>query len=309
MNSTFDPFNINKNNISSPTKGVVPFTVCYVPENSKELTEKFGRFDNCYYDWFYLRTGNSLDEVISRTSEEFEKLGLPQGRFNPTFISGEYQIDGSQVNVQVELKDSEDFRFWVAEGLIGEFYTSSDLDLPKISTNRTPSLKLYEKASIFGRDDAFGTEESKFDLIELLKDEKTACSIEIPGKYLTKRAVFDASRGRAPSDVRVMNYGYIWERKETYFQDPETGEAFILPNHDLPDENHIKKFYAKKDAKLPVKGVVGFDPLERLTFREMDKVHLNRDNLYFDGTLRDMFVIMKERGIGFIPEIEEKYQL
>jgi len=307
INHDFEPYNLNSNNIFSTPEGVVPFTICYVPRNSDELTEKFGRFNKCVHNWFYLRIGKSLDKVIRLTTEEFEKLGLPRGRFNSNFVSGEYHIGEEETNVRVDLQGDDDFRFWVAEGLLGKYYGSSGLKLPKIRTIRKPSLKLYEKASIYGKKDLSGTRESEFELIGLLKDKRTPSSIEVPGRYLTSSAVIHSSRGKKPSRVRVMNYGYIWNRNKTYFQDPETEEFFVLPNED-PNPRAIRIF-KRRGLVPPFKGIVGYDTLNKATFREEDKVKAIRENLYFDGTLRDMFVIMKNEGISFNPEIEDKYRL
>lgn len=143
---------------------------------------------------------------------------------------------------------------------------------PKIRTNRQPTKKLYD----WVLNNSHKIKEYCGNLVGLLRDPEEACSIMLIPQYLNKIQSFPAAKGGCPAKIRIMNYGYIWNRHSTYFEDPDTGSWYELQNQ--TPESVISK-------------IKGF------TFRECDKVHIGRDYLFYDGSLGDIFLQLKESGV------------
>lgn len=258
--------------------GEVPFTVVRLPRTEHMALEN----PMIRYDCHFLRTGESRRGVIDATVVEFRGYGFPDGRFNPEWVSGTFKFGEGTVLLEVNPQGVKGFNFWVAEGLLGEFYKQKGADFPRIRTDRKPTRKLYGCAY----PNCHEAKTSEHDLVKLLTDSEELCSIRMASLFLDRKKTWDAARGICPADVKVMNYGLVWDKHATYFVNPEIDEGYQLSN------------------KGPNSGVVS--RTDTVTFREADKVTPGRDNLFFDGSLQDMFKILQNSGIGFDKGVTDK---
>jgi len=263
-----DPFQIKKAKIHKLSEEV-PFTVLRLPRTKNRINEE----PHILYDFHYLRAGTTSEDAIDKAKAEFKNYGFPDERFDPEWISGTFAFKDNNITVNPNWDTVKGFNFWTAEGLIGEFYNECNIKpFPKIRTNRQPTKKLYDQAFT----NSHKIEEYNGNLIDLLRDPEEACSIMLVPQYLDKIRAFHAAKGDCPAKIRIMNYGHIWNRFSTYFEDPDTGSWYELQN------------------KIP--GSV-ISEIKGFTFRECDKVHTGRDHLFYDGSLDDIFLQLKESGV------------
>ncbi len=288
-NMVIDPFDIELSRIHKLSEEV-PFTVVKIPRTAYNAKEDI----NIPYNFHYLRTGTTCKEAVDEANTEFGGYGIPEGRFDPEWISGIYAFKGDEIIVNPNPDTVKGFNFWVAEGLLGEYYKdNTDRDYPQIKTLRKQGQKLYDNLI---HNPSFNPKESEYDLIELLTDPKVPCFIKLTPEYLDEIETFNAAKGECPSGIKIMNYGSIWESHSTFFKDPDSCEWYQLANKDIipeGDELFTKKFFGKVlKPRTVMRGAIQ-------SFREQDKVLVERGYLYYDGTLRDIFLKLEKEGIEF----------
>lgn len=267
---TEDPFQIKRAKIHKLSEEV-PFTVLRLPRTKNRVKEE----PHILYDFHYLRTGTTHQAAIDKAKAEFKNYGFPDGRFDPEWISGTFAFKNNHITIEPNWDTVKGFNFWVAEGSIGEYYNENDIKpFPKIRTNRQPTKKLYNSVITNSHE----IEEYKGNLVDLLRDQEEACSIMLVPQYLDKIKAFHAAKGDCPAKIRIMNYGHIWNRFSTYFENPDTGSWYELQN---------------KTPESVISKINGY------TFRECDKVHIRRDHLFYDGSLDDIFLELKKAGVKY----------
>ena len=271
-------------------EGEVPFTVVRLPETRLGVQEE----PLVQYDFYYLRTGTSRQDALERACEEFREYGFVDGRFDPEWVAGVYHIDGTDVLLDIDWDTAKGLNFWVAEGLLGTFYRDNHVEtFPRIRTDRKNTLKLYKGVI----SDCHKAKESEQDLVDLLRDPEEPCSIMLKPMYLEQTKAWKAANGRCPADLQIMNYGYIWNKRSTFFEDPDSEVWYRLMNKDTLSEEDRRSYRKDFGMEYPRPDVVS--AIKSFTFREADKVPDGRDNLFFDGSLQDVFNILKGSGVGF----------
>lgn len=80
--------------------GEVPFSVVFLPRTPSGEDEN----PSLYYDNYYLRTGESKQEIVSAAQKEFEGYGFPANRFDSNWLSGKFIFQPESVNLQRNLQ-------------------------------------------------------------------------------------------------------------------------------------------------------------------------------------------------------------
>jgi len=254
-------------------------------------------------DFYYMRTGSLIGEAIEKATTEFKKKEFTEKEFNPKYNTGFISFQDEEAVIYPYRVQG--MNFWVAEGLVFTYFNDKKLQSPKIRTARVPTKKLFE-IIYYKPHEAV---ESDRNLAELLTDPEKTCRIDIakvlkdPKDISDKFKLEDAAyRGGSPAELAIMNYGYIWGKHSTFFEDPDikqwnnSGQWYQLLNKETfsKDERKWQKKVHKKE--LPKLNTVC--KIKGYTFSEVDKV-MPSDQYFFDGSLKDVFEILKESGVKF----------
>ncbi len=266
----------------------MPFTIVRFPQTPYGLNEE----PRAHYDYNYLRVSRTLEEAVEKSKDEFLKYGFSEGRFIPDWLTGNFVIGDGRVEIKPDWNKVKGFNFWIPEGLIGEYFNNIvKREFPKIETPRERTKRIYRSIH-----DCSNIEEYDGDLIQLLRSPDEECSIILVSRFLDKFRASQAGIGHCPGDIQVMNYARIWGRHSTYFKHPETEQWYQLLNKDVINESQAR-FSEECGIKVPKLNMVV--RIDGATFRECDKVGGDRNMLFFDGSLEDIFEMLKERGVGF----------
>ena len=231
---------------------------------------------------FYLRTGKSIDDIISRSKEEFGKDA------NFEVNNGEFLIDKNKIVITP--KYSLPFTHLVTEGI---FYNELRESIDVAQTIRTSTRNFFESNNGF----VTNIKSAEEGLLDILTDPENPAIVRIPGinpyRDFMRDIEYDKlSRGFLKYRRAAMNYGYIFGKNATFIVDGEEtaddSDWYILPNS---KENILN---IKRDFSCNVK--VGFiSRSNNFTFSEADKVS---KEFYFDGTTRDLVGGLMENGIN-----------
>ena len=234
-------------------------------------------------DFYYLRSGASVEHAVAAAQQEFLAKGWKENRFDPKYLTGNLQYRGDELVIIPE--SIRDFRFWVAEGLLeGHLDTIYANVVPKIRTERIATKKLYD-VDLDGHIARMVHE----DLVALLTYSEEPCSIYLAPTYAPKFKAASMAGGEKKTNLQIMNYGYIWNQHATFFKDPDNGQWYELLNKEV-----YTKEQRKRQKTSPLPGVI--HPIKAYTFRECDKVDPSRQ-FFFDGSLQDVFDLLVSQGV------------
>ncbi len=195
------------------------------------------------------------------------------------WLYGHFEIHENLVEVKPEFESVKGFNFWVAEGLIGLSYNEKGLKIPKINTPRQLTRKLYDTVH-----DIKCPREYKISLFELLRSTENAATVILNSTYLAEDEIRNAANGRVPGELRIINNGKVsGPSHTTYFQNPNTQQCFRLTNAEGSVEGQREGLVIKADE---------------INFRHIDKI-CERSSLFYDGSIEDIFIMLKERGVDF----------
>ncbi len=284
--NTNNPFQIEQSQIHSLSQNV-PYTVLQLRNvNDTEIAKPM-----VLYDFYYMRTAPSIEKAVKKAEQEFKNRGFKPAQFTPDYSVGTIQFKEGEAIIKPTPASIKGMNFWVPEGLVSEYFSNNNIETPKIKTERTPTKKLYKQ--IYKPHEIT---ESDVDLVKLLRDPEKTCKIRLSRVYKGNLELSDAAGGDSPAKSAIMNYGYIWDRHTTIFQDPETDLWYNLLNKNTLSKNgreDYKKLLGKKLPKLHTLYKVESD-----TFREADKVECN-NHYFFDGSMKDVFEILRKSGVKF----------
>jgi hypothetical protein len=244
-----------------------------------------------YRKSFYLRTGNSTEEIVSQAEQEFTEEDV-----NFEFNTGAFEVTGDMISVSPLI--SLGLTHLVAEALFYKGMVEMDETLSAVRTIRQPSLKVYNHLR-FGVTEIEESDESLFDL---LTNPEQPARISITGvdphdEFMHSIRYGNLARGFPQSRPVVMNYGYIAGSRASFIVDGKytspDAKWYVLPN-DILSLDSIKRCFSDS-AKL---GTIS----RSLThdFDEADKV---TEKVGFDGTLRDLVSVLIEGGIKLDPSL------
>lgn len=273
--------------VPSELVGSTFFSVVSLPRTDYKINEDL----RVHHDTYFLRTGESRQRIVADAQKEFESYGFSKGRFDPNWLSGRFSFKPDNCTLEADKDTVKGFNFWVAEGLIGELIRERKLPFPKIRTNREKTLKLYRNVFHDLTDVRLADE----GLVDMLTAQSEPCSLVMPPTFLDKYQAGQAASGRFPGEIRIMNYGQIWDEFSTFFEDPDSGEWYKMPNTEIKMER--KRLFGQKEPKRVPPKVRTISKDKGFTFREMDKVPIGRGFLYFDGSMQDVFKILADSGV------------
>lgn len=270
MSTIINPYDIKRSKIHS-LKGRVPYTVLYLPQNFK-----IGVLQN----YFYLRTALTIDRAVDQASKEFKGYGFKPRYFTPDYNKGSIYFGKEEIIIKQRRRKT--ISHWVAEALVWHFYKEKELEMPKIRTERNPTKKLY---NIPYEDEPL--KESKKDLVELITSKDKACVIRLAPAY--SNGYFGLNR----TTEAIRNCSSHFAQYATFFHDPDTrlwyGLLLKQRAHGLVDStrcclrlNKIKK--------------MGSEPIIA-ALHKFGMVGNFAGSYFFDGSLQDIFEILKKSGI------------
>ena len=267
--------------------GKVAFSVVFLPRTDYATRNEL----RVVHDSYFLRTGEKRETILEKIKSEFGRYGISEGSYNPLWISGSFAFSGNEVVLEVDEDTIKGFNYWVPQGILGEVFRERQGTFPRIRTNIKRTGKLYKNTF----HDITDTRETDEGLVNMLRNETVPCSIMLTSEFLNESDAWNAGRGRLPGDIRIMNYGRIWGRFSTYFEDPNDGKWYQLLNKDCISESQREDYMQIYKRTLPELGKIS--GIGACTFRECDKVPAGRGFLYFDGSVKDAFRLLKESGV------------
>lgn len=268
----------------------VPYTVLYL--STKDTRDPT-------YDFYYMRTSSSIDKAVKKVTEEFKKKGFSSKKFEPDYNTGIISFYGKEAVIKPE--KIQGMNFWVAEGLVCAYFRDKKLQVPKIRTERTATKKLFEEMHYKPHE----VKEVDKSLADLLTDPERTCCVDMARVVKESSPTKDlfelekaADRGGCLTELAIMNYGSIWGKHSTFFEDPDTEQWYQLINKNKSskfsdaEKELFKEEYEKEMSKLST-----IFKIKKFTFSEADKVNPS-DSYFFDGSMKEVFeILQKEKGI------------
>ncbi len=239
--------------------------------------------------YFYLRTGKSIEEIVSKSKKEFKK------NLDYNFNSGSFKIEKNKIKIIPEC--SPPFTHLIAEGLFYNTFINREI---KVSSKINHTNELF--TSVNGFIDHL--KHSEKSLTKILLDKDNPAIIKIPGSNpfnndAWKLDYSHLARGFLKSRRVAMNYGYIFGFA-TFIIDGDESDSYskwyILPNN--PERIEIIKNRFNENARINE-----ISKSKKWSFSEGDKV---TSYFYFDGTLRNLINKLIGEGIELSKDLSLK---
>ena len=287
----FEQF-LDRRSVIHSLEGKVAYTVMHFPIDKlrKQVPREMKYSPD--RDVYTLRTANSVDEAVQTATEEIKtELGFDTKLFNPRYNTGDIIFDDKEVIVISSKKSIRGMTHWVAEGLVG-MYLNDVKDGRRVRTERKPTGKLYQLHHYEFK--LHNIMEAKLDLVELLTGQEQIY-IKLSPTYKNEDLLFQASRGNEPIIPSIINFGSVRHdarhRDSSYkpvtgFLDPDTNMVYSL----LHGTKIIEKLVETKGEWVQ-DNIQG--PWENMEWHKIAWL----PNYFFDGSLKDIFNLLKEKGI------------
>lgn len=261
------------------TEGKVSFAVAMLPHTPYWEEEE----PHVLYDWYFLRTGESIEKAKNNIGDFLIKEGFSRQRFNGNYLLGDILFKDKEILVKPIPETINGFNFWIAEGLIGDYFDKHNKEIPKIRTLRTATKKLFKDGC-----NVNNMEESSHSILNLITDVEKRSVINIAPLYLKQYPWQLAQNKRGKGKLSIFNSGKIGESYMTVFRNPDTKNLYHILNKEIYSKQE-RDVFSKNSLKLPKLNTI--TKAESITFEGSCEVS---ERFFFDGSLNDVFEILKD---------------